>query len=145
MRLRLLLPAVLLAGFGFAPAPFEKPERPGKYHPDLAKMQGDWVVLERRHGGGSDLPPSMRVRIVGRCFRVVIDDEVQSVWTIRLSPSAAPCQIDRKEIDTHTVMRGIYRFDGDRLTLCYVQYGERPAEFDAGTSNWLMVLARTSR
>jgi uncharacterized protein (TIGR03067 family) len=76
---------------------------------------------------------------------------VRSVWEFRLDPTATPRRIDRTSLGTEYVergnfLRGIYRFDGDKLTICYAQNkGSRPTEFDSGTRDYLMVLTRAGR
>ena len=45
------------------------------------------------------------------------------------------------------VIQGIYRFEGERLLICYTQGGrERPTAFDdAQDSNYVMTLQRAGR
>ena len=144
MRPRLLLIAAVLP-LAFAPAPLPRTS-PRKEVSDLSKMQGTWDVVERHLGGSSVLREPSQVRIRGTRFQFVVRGEVRSDWTIELAPAEQPRRMDRRAFGGGgATMLGIYRFDGDRLTLCYSQHGTRPTRFDSQGGYFLMVLRRADR
>jgi uncharacterized protein (TIGR03067 family) len=58
-------------------------------------------------------------------------------FRLKVDPTARPRRVDLR-VDTPDgpkTNRGIYRADGDRLTICYATGGDRPAEFRAGAGS----------
>ena len=58
-------------------------------------------------------------------------------FRVKLDPAARPRRVDLR-VDTPDGPKaypGLYRADGDRLTLCYATGGDRPAEFRAGAGS----------
>lgn len=110
---------------GFAPAPLPRPE--SKKH-DLKKLQGTWVrVLCTQGGQQVPIPPTppgfplaLQVVISGDCMTYLHAGSVQSEWAITLmSPGKGPKVFDVKGVRaTAGQYRGVYRLEGDTLTLC---------------------------
>jgi uncharacterized protein (TIGR03067 family) len=148
-------PCVLLlvaGGAVAAPAPFAKPER----RTDLEKLQGEWVVaswtdailMEWRGGsveGWAEVSCEGRtVSVTGDRLKWRTDGAVTRGEVIRLG-KGEPKAIDLTNAESRRTRRGIYRLEGDVLTLCLSAAGEaeRPASFELkrGCEN-LLVLRR---
>src|SRR5262245_17666113 len=119
--MRLPLIAVAVSALAFAPAPLPR-SSPRKHASDLGKMQGTWDVVERSLGGRSVLHEPTQIRIQGDRLEFVVRGEVRSVWAVELGSWESPRRMDRRAVGGHGgQMLGIYRFDGEQLTLCYSQ------------------------
>ena len=121
---------------------------------ELARHQGTWEVVSFV-SDGKETPEEIASSIT----RVVEDDHV--AWyrngksfagtTLKLDPSETPKAIDvipdggpQKD----KVVRGIYRLEGDELTICMAAPdAPRPKTFDGakGTQQTLMTFRRRSR
>ena len=143
---RLFLSLALSLTAGFAPAPFPRASRQAR-DSDLARMQGTWAVVEYRLSGSPLRQDDLRVTMRGKRWSIILRGEVRTEWDVRLGPPATPRALDRVRVgkDPGFVMRGIYRFDGDTLTVCYTQGGERPTDFRETGAHWTMVLKRAGR
>jgi uncharacterized protein (TIGR03067 family) len=130
MNPRLLLLAVLLC-LGFAPAPFL--EKPRKRTP-LGELQGSWFDKS-----------GLEARVVGDTF-VYYRNGVASVsYTISINPTASPREYDVKGTGKWTSMNftGIYKIEGDTLTMCSVtRGGTRPKIFAAAGGAGLYIMTR---
>ena len=145
MRPRLLLIAAAVLPLAFAPAPLPRPT-PRKETSDLRRMQGTWDVVERSLGGRSVLREPTQITIRGTRFQFIVRGEVRSDWIVELGPTESPRRMDRRPFaGGGSGLLGIYRFDGDRLTLCYSQHGARPTQFESSSGAYLMVLRRADR
>lgn len=146
MRPRLLLVLLAIAVLGFAPAPFPKPARPGKDSSDLSKLQGTWDVVEYLYQGRRSLSEPAQVRISGDRFEFIVRGEVRSKWVVLLDPKTSPRTLDRRiGDDSRGLLRGIYRFDGDKLILCHeCATAQRPRGFDQN-GVYLITLRRAGR
>lgn len=104
-------------------------------------LAGEWDILSILDDG-SDVGPRLirtkfaedgRLRIGSRTASFVTPGtEEKHVSTIRVDPAKSPSWIDvTTQLDS--VLKGIYRFDGDELVLCLAKHedGARPTEFDA--------------
>lgn len=151
MRLALLLCAFTLA---FAPAPFPKTrERGGQ---QFASLEGKWTYVAQTIGGWQ-LPRESRneiwVEIQGASYWRCGTGGVRQESRLTLDPKRQPKEFTLTF--THpisgkvSVSKGIYRLDGDRLTLCYNATGNtRPAKFESPEGQEgvvLSVLRRSSK
>lgn len=143
MRMRLLVAAVLLS-LGFAPAPFPKPR--AQQASDLSRMQGTWDVVERTLGGRSVLTEQpTQIKINGSRFDFVVRGEIRSTWEMKLDPTATPRTIDRVGgAGGDTVLKGVYRFESDRLIIAYSQ-NRRLVKGQDDAYEYLMTLKRAGR
>ena len=124
-----LFTAIALMSFAAAPAPKADPAKA-----DLAALQGEWKVVEFIRGGRTDGAKELEeenVVVKGDLFTFT-HTKVEMV-TFILDPKANPAHIDLTKIGPPkqgAVMLGIYKLEGDKLTICAAFDGdERPKDF----------------
>ncbi|MBI3862132.1 MAG: erythromycin esterase family protein [Planctomycetia bacterium] len=117
---------------------------------ELARFQGEWVMEANEANGQSLLAERLTmyqrtVKDDGYTIRINQPTGVSTiVGRFAINPSSDPGAIDA-EPESGGLMRGIYKFDGDRLTVCFALAGEpRPKEFaaKAGTPTTVTVWRR---
>jgi uncharacterized protein (TIGR03067 family) len=142
--LSLVLLSVLC--LAFAPAPFRRPDRVADPKYELHRLQGEWVRVSL-HIDGKPSTASTEMSVTGTRMQFgSVDDR----WDISIDPRASPRRIDLvRTNDRKNVFRGIYRLDGDSLTVCARQYGspaDRPTTFDSSARGvWFEVYKRKNR
>jgi uncharacterized protein (TIGR03067 family) len=138
VRVLLLSAAVLLAA-GFATAD-DDPEPPKR---GLDKLQGEWemVSLETRGKKGGNLKTRLTVKgaqwILGGNPKKGGNPPV-----IKVDASKKPMTIDLYPANSNRpTWRGIYKLEGDTLTLCRVQGGkDRPTKFETTEEAGVLVV-----
>jgi uncharacterized protein (TIGR03067 family) len=140
---RLLFATFALTMLAFAPAPFPRPSRTDSSADDLRKLRGEWNRVSLTLGG------SLRTAQVGNS---IFDGErmtsrlTTEVWVVTLNARTSPRRIEFRCIaPSEEVFRGVYRLDGDTLTICCrpADKGEAPTSFDdSGPDAWLEVYKR---
>jgi uncharacterized protein (TIGR03067 family) len=145
-----LFAAAAASGCGTAPAPAPEPTSdPIKATPaaeaERARFQGAWKCLSLDINGKQLVPAELREylwRFEGMQYVDVHHGKVESKGPFSIDPTKSPPWIDLVE-STRVTMYGIYRFDGDRLTVCLNEQ-LRPTSFDSppGRGCLLMVLER---
>jgi uncharacterized protein (TIGR03067 family) len=144
---RLLLPLVTLS-LAFAPAPFPRPDSPKD---DLKKMQGTWERVALTIGGAAhpEAPGQITIVITGTHLQF---PSPQDAWTITLDAGKKPRHFDYRGAAPPVqkiTFRGIYRLEGDTLTICCVESArgeDRPTKFESlGGQVWLQVYKRKKR
>ena len=147
----MLKPTPLLAALllGLAPAPAPKPD---KAKADLKKIQGTWVLTSRVERGRALSPEvamGYRIEVKGDRATISFDGAVAGEWALALDARGKPKAIDQKVVPpgiAGQVWRGIYRLEGDRLTLCLgPRPGARPRAFDGGQAGQQEVWKRVKR
>jgi uncharacterized protein (TIGR03067 family) len=100
---------------------------------DLKAMQGDWAAEEWTRDGFKLADDDARAM-----FRTVKDDtytvhrfrKKAGSGKFKLDATKTPRQIDFfPDAPKGLVLEGIYKIDGDKLTICYAPKGKRPTEF----------------
>jgi uncharacterized protein (TIGR03067 family) len=119
---------------------------------DLEKFQGEWKP-EKAQRGGEDAPPELfnklLIKFSGSTLLIDSGEARDDKAAITLDPSRSPAAIDIKPVgEGKDTALGIYKFDGDTLTLCWSRRGgERPTEFQSkkGSEQILFVLKRQKK
>jgi uncharacterized protein (TIGR03067 family) len=119
---------------------------------DKERIQGTWVA-ESGESQGQPLPADqlkeMSAVFTGGSARVTAPGIENGESTFKLDPTVDPKEIDVIRAGDNAGMLGIYRFDGERLTICMGDPGEpRPKRFetkpDPKSKRILVVLRRLS-
>ena len=117
---------------------------------DLDRLQGFWTRVSTEANGNKqviDQPrPFLVVRDDGFSFGVDKDGKPLAPERVKLDPKAEPCAIDLTPTgDSAGPLKGktypgIYRIEGDTLTLCLsVEPGSpRPTKFATAGTRWLV-------
>lgn len=123
---------------------------------DEELLQGTWLVVSFEKDGRKQPDPGKgRIVIKGAELSIGEEGEAEDTFSFKLLPTENPKGIDLKMPGEKTPTLGIYRLEGDRLTLCVRGRGGRkkdgtpsdpqelvrPKEF-ASEGNMLMVLTR---
>ena len=129
-----------------APAAKEAPKK------DPPTIVGEWAG-EKAEAGGKPLPVppggiTMEFLADGK---VVIREGPKPAETAQYTadPKKSPAEIDLNPSDKAKGLTfvGIYKIEGDTLTICLGVGGKRPAKFEspAGSDSMLMTLKRTKK
>jgi uncharacterized protein (TIGR03067 family) len=118
---------------------------------DLAKLQGEWVVVSLEHRGHvaapADFEGQTSVYEKNR-WTWKVGDKVMRRGIITLNSTRTPKAINTWDSDgphEDETVPGIYQLDGATLKLCFAMPGEkRPTEFTSrsGTGSILVVYKR---
>jgi uncharacterized protein (TIGR03067 family) len=149
--------AVLIVGLGIAlviwwlvPGPASPAVVPAP-RPDLERIQGNWQVVELESNGRALPPGNTRMVFAGDQCRLGSPGRAGLPMTFHLDPTREPPTIDLDYFlgKEKVPGRGIYRLEGDRLTICYcrnrgVASPERASEFvtHPGRQETLLILQR---
>jgi uncharacterized protein (TIGR03067 family) len=143
-----LIAAFALVSFTAAPVPKADPVQEAKQN-----FQGEWkltwILKEGRPVTKEELMNAKGV-VKGDRMTVTLGDDSET-GTFTLDPKADPAALDFTldgEDRAPVVVKGIYRLDKDKLTLCFASPGEdRPKEFASpgGSHTVLIVLERAKK
>jgi uncharacterized protein (TIGR03067 family) len=127
-----------------APAPKDAPK-------DTPCLVGEWAVASAVVGGKRDDPPAGTTWTLTADGKSVLSipggaDAASGTYTV--DPKKDPAWLDISAGPKGTAMQGIYKRDGDTLTLCLgIKVGERPAAFEskAGANAILLTLTKVKK
>jgi uncharacterized protein (TIGR03067 family) len=123
-----------------APAPKDDKE-------DMKKFEGDWTFTAWESAGQS-LPPEARDiakwSVKGDKYSFEMGEEKEE-GTIKLDPAKKPATIDftiTSGRDKGKDQPGIYKVDGDTITICLARPGakERPSDFKSTEENGFILV-----
>jgi uncharacterized protein (TIGR03067 family) len=117
---------------------------------DLRRLNGLWTVTSGERDGkaltASELAADRpQIRFEAGRAALLERGEMVSEGLLRLDDAATPKQIDLTYVRKGLLIFGVYKLDGDRLTVCFSAAGSaRPDGFSAGKSSrrFLLMLER---
>jgi RNA polymerase sigma factor (sigma-70 family) len=129
----------------------DKPALVGKVEAlkDEQKILGTWALVSGEEGGQKAPPERLKDATVtfaeGGKLTVKMGERDQE-FTFKLDPAKKPKEFSATNDQGRTLL-GIYKLEGDTLTVCFDRSGERPAEFASkeGTTVVLDVLKREKK
>lgn len=118
--------------------------------PKMAQVafQGEWKLTTWAKLG-RDYPKEKLEK-----SKVVVKDDAMSMtldgkttdMTFTLDPKADPPALDYRSDRSNKVIRGIYKLEKDKITICFgIENSPRPTEFKAGGDNSIMVMERVKK
>jgi uncharacterized protein (TIGR03067 family) len=151
MRKYGLFVAIAALSLILAPAPPPR-TRPGPDRSDQDRLEGEWVRLRMFLGSifaQPEKPGSVTVTFAGDHMKYFREGMFSSEWVIMLDGREQPRWFDRKGIAGKAKdhgLRGIYKLQGDILTICSRMDGDRPPDFSSAKPGVLLeVLQRRKR
>ena len=139
MSVRVVLPfAVVLLMAADEPAKDAKKEED--------KLQGEWTMVSMETRGAKHSEDDVKkytLTIKGDEWTVMKGLSPGAGRTFKIDPSKDPKTLDLtiKLVNQERVSKGIYKLDGDTLTICRTEEnGERPKEFKTTAESGILVV-----
>jgi uncharacterized protein (TIGR03067 family) len=130
----------------------ESPKKDAIDKQELKKLAGAWTVIAHEHGGKkAALKEISSLAVTMDADKMTTRDGTdvkEESAIVALDPKSKPAAVDIKITsggDKGKVVKGIYKLQDDKLTLCLAEPGkDRPKEFAGkeGTGHTLMVLLK---
>jgi uncharacterized protein (TIGR03067 family) len=135
MSVKMMLIGLAVLMLGFAPAPFSLADKAPSGTNDLKKLEGEWCMVSATYEGRPAFRTTkVTLRIEGTTLTPYYDASIPRTYTLMLDSRKIPKVVDYRHPEDgkeHT-WRGIYRLEGDILTICR-RKSERPAHFADST------------
>jgi uncharacterized protein (TIGR03067 family) len=121
---------------------------------DVKNIIGNWSCVSATVDGkplGEKVVASLRLKMTAERYRTERDGEVLFDSTYKLDQEKSPRWIEMIGTEGDAAGKaglGIYKLDGDSLTMCYTMPGgQRPKEFEsaAGSGRFLIVWRREKK
>jgi uncharacterized protein (TIGR03067 family) len=121
---------------------------PGKKDPpakDPPSLVGEWAGESGLRGGKPENPPpgtTLTFTADGKVKFKEGNNERAEEGTYKADPKKSPAEIDIVPPDNEKgpTILGIYRIEGDTLTLCFSMGGDRPREFASPAGSQVMLI-----
>jgi RNA polymerase sigma factor (sigma-70 family) len=130
------------------PTPLSRDDRTTNRR-ELLQLRGTWASAQTATHSINGVPqPPKQYKLTWSIDRDKIstsNEDGFAEWTYRFTvdPERTPRTIDLTSINAGLSFRGLYKIEGEVLTVCYGL--ERPSSFAAGPVQFLIVFARESR
>ncbi len=114
----------------------------------LKDLQGDWK-FEKLVTAGEEKPAknidNVFFTIKENTMTIKVSDSAGETWTFEINVEKKPTWIDVETKRQKFV--GVYELNGDTLKFCWVEFGNRPTEFESTKKNAaeLIILKRVKK
>jgi RNA polymerase sigma factor (sigma-70 family) len=130
------------------PTPLSRDDRTTNRR-EMLQLKGTWTSAQTATHSINGVPqPPKHFKMIWSIDRDKIstsNEDGFAEWTYRFTvdPERTPKTIDLTSINAGILLRGLYKIEGEVLTICYGL--ERPSSFTAGPAQFLVVCSRESR
>ncbi|AMV29486.1 hypothetical protein VT84_34145 [Gemmata sp. SH-PL17] len=138
-----VLAAIVLSALVAAPVPPAPPVDPLKAAQQ--GFQGPWKVVAHIEEGepwDKEQAESAKLTVKDNVMSISTDGK-NLAFAFTLDPKSEPCGIDlvyQLENEPGKTVKGIYKLEKDKLTICFATDGERPKEFHSAVNSRTGVL-----
>jgi len=113
-----------------------------------AAFQGEWKLTTWAKLG-REFPKEKlaesKVVVKGDAMSMTLDEQTTDM-TFTLDPKADPPALDFRAAGNKRVIRGIFKLEKDKITICFgIENSQRPTEFKATRDNSIMVIERVKK